>query len=187
MGRGGRGTGAALLAAAALLLAALPGAADVAEYQLKAACLYNFAKFVTWPPQAFASGNAPLVIGVVGEDPFGKTLEEAVAGKSVDGHALKVNRFDSFTPAEGAGLRKCHILFICYSEKDKVGDILGTLRGANVLTVSEIENFLLKGGGLLFDMEGKKVALQINVEAAKKSGLEISSRLLQVCKLYKSE
>ena len=88
--------------------------------------------------------------------------------KIIGGHALKVQRFEDFDAEQAGGLRKCHILFISYSLKDKVSDILATLKGANVLTVSEVENFLVQGGILLFDQEGRKIALQINTEAAKK-------------------
>jgi len=169
-------------------LAGIPGVrAEVSEYTVKAAFIYNFAKFVTWPDKALGKAGSPMVIGVVGDDPFGSALDDAVAGKSVDGHPLTVKRFDGFSDANAGALRKCHILFISYSEKDKVGDILTALKGASVLTVSEIEKFPLKGGVVLFDMEGSKVTLEINPEAAKKAGLEISSKLLQVAKVFKSE
>lgn len=159
----------------------------VSEYTLKAACLYNFAKFVTWPAQSFTTPASPLVIGVVGEDPFGKILDDTVADKTIGGHPIKVKRFDGFENSQASQIKKCHILFVCYSEKDKTGEILKALQGASVLTVSEIGNFLVRGGDLLFDQEGSKVALQINADAAKDAGLEISSKLLQVCKIYKSE
>jgi hypothetical protein len=161
-----------------ILALGLPALAD--EYGLKATALYNFAKFVTWPAKAFAGADAPLVIGVLGADPFGKNLDGVVEGKTINGHPLKVKRFS----AAADGLKSCHVLFICSSEKDKVGEVLGALKGSNVLTVSEIDNFPGKGGHLLLGMEGKKIALQINVGAAKKAGLEISSKLLQVCKIY---
>jgi hypothetical protein len=171
-----------------VFLIGIPGVwAEVSEYTVKAAFIYNFAKFVTWPAKSLGKAGSPMVIGVLGDDPFGSALDDAVAGKSVDGHPLTVKRFDGFSDANAGALRKCQILFISYSEKDKVGDVLTALKGASVLTVSEIEKFPLKGGDVLFDMEGSKVTLEINPEAAKKAGLEISSKLLQVAKIYKSE
>jgi len=168
----------------ALLAGGIPARADVSEYTVKAAYLYNFANFVTWPPGAFSGDGAPLVIGVVGEDPFGETLDKAINGKTAGGHPLKVKRFSSLEASGAAALKKCQILFICYSEKDRVSSILSAVKGSNVLTVSEIEGFSYKGGILLFDMVGSKISLVANTSAAKKAGLTISSKLLQICKIY---
>jgi hypothetical protein len=160
---------------------------QVSEYSVKAAYLFNFAKFVEWPSQAFSSGLAPMIIGVLGDDPFGDDLDHVVQGKMVDGHTIEIRRFEDFDPDQIAGLRRCQILFIAYSEKDQLGDILKSLKGASVLTVSEIENFPILGGMILFDQAGKKINLIVNPEAARRAKLEISSRLLQVSKVYKSE
>jgi hypothetical protein len=168
----------------ALLAGVVPARADVSEYTVKAAYLYNFANFVTWPPGVFSAAGTPLVIGVVGDDPFGDALDTAVNGKSAGGHPLKVKRFSSFEAAGAPALKKCQILFICYSEKDRVSSILSAVKGSNVLTVSEIEGFSYKGGILLFDMVGSKISLVANTGAAKKAGLMISSKLLQICKIY---
>jgi hypothetical protein len=169
-----------------LLLAAgyQPAAGEVTEYGVKAAFLYNFSQFVRWPDAAFASDDAPFVIGIVGEDPFGGALDEVVSTKSSGSHPISVKRFGGFTPQRAAALAKCQILFVSYSEKDQVHDILQALSGSKTLTVSDIENFPVKGGAIQFDQVGQKIGLVFNVNAAKKAGLSVSSQLLQVAKLY---
>ena len=145
------------------------------EYQLKAAFLFNFAKFVDWPPEAFTSTNAPMVIGILGEDPFGPDLENTIHNKSIAGRAIVHKRVTSLAEA-----RSCHILFISSSEKKRLPEIFGNLRGASVLTVSETDTFTELGGMINFVMEGKKIRFQINDDAAKSAGLKISSKLLGV-------
>jgi hypothetical protein len=164
-----------------LLLAALPkrATAGASEYAVKAAYLFNFTQFVQWPKGALADG-APLVIGIAGDDPFGSDLDDAVKGKSAGGHPLEVKRFGS------GKVGKCQVLFIAFSEKSRVKEILQSA-GKGVLTVSEIEQFPLKGGIIQFDQEGQKIVLTLNAAAAKKGGLTISSQLLQVAKLYGGE
>jgi hypothetical protein len=165
----------------------LPVSGQISEYAVKAAYLFNFAKFVEWPSQSFANGLAPLTIGVLGDDPFGDDLDQVVHGKMINGHGIEIRRFDGFDPDQIVKLRGCQILFISYSEKEQLGAILKSLKGASVLTVSEIENFPLLGGMILFDQVGKKIDLVVNPSAARQAKLEISARLLQVSKIYKSE
>ncbi len=171
-----------------LLLAAgpKPAAGEVSEYGVKAAYLYNFTQFVHWPQGALDDGS-PLVIGILGDDPFGAALDGAVQGKTAGGHTLQVKRLGDFSAGMGSKLAKCQVLFISYSEKDQVGEILKALKGASVLTVSEIDQFPVKGGVIQFDQEGQKITLTLNESAAKKAGLSISSQLLQVAKLYQAE
>jgi hypothetical protein len=145
------------------------------EYQLKALYLYNFAKFVEWPPESFPEPNAPLVIGVVGEDPFGPYLEEAVRNKTIGPHSFVVRHVRVSGDA-----RKCHILFISNSERRRLTDLLNGIRGVPVLTVCDLDRFLESGGIIRFYMEGKKVRFQINNDAAKHCDLKISSKLLQL-------
>src|SRR5664279_2589147 len=89
------------------------------EYQIKAAFLFNFAKFVEWPPEAFADANSPLVIGVLGENPFGDDLERTIRGKTINNRPLVIKEFRS--PAEATN---CHVLFISTSEKQRLPEIL---------------------------------------------------------------
>src|SRR6266571_184198 len=111
------------------------------EYQLKAAFLYNFAKFVEWPPEAFPEATAPFIIGVLGDNPFGGELARTVNNKTINGHP--------FTVKEGKAvyeLKTCHILFISKSEKKQLPEIMNVLGAASVLTVSEVDRFLRSGG-----------------------------------------
>ena len=158
---------------------ALPGqthSAEAQEYQVKAAFLYNFAKFVDWPGEPARAG-APLVIAVFGKDPFGPTLENVVWGKTVNGRPLLIRRTSRVEE-----LFPCHILFISSSEKRRLGEILQALGRASVLTVSDMEEFLQLGGIVRFLVEDNKVRFGINLEAARRTGLKISSKLLSLAK-----
>jgi len=170
------------LSLALLLLTAgpKPAVGEVSEYAVKAAYLYNFTQFVQWPKTALAGDS--LVIGIVGDDPFGASLDGAIQGKSAAGHPLEVKRFGSFSGKLG----KCQVLFISFSEKGRLKEILQAA-GKGVLTVSEIEHFPAKGGIVQFDQEGQKITIILNESAAQKAGLAVSSQLLQVAKLYKGE
>ena len=161
--------------------------AGITEYSVKGLFLYNFTKFVTWPEKSFSRAGAPLIIGVLGDDPFGETLNKTVDGKIVNGRPIQVRHFDGFDPRQAASIRKCHILFICSSENDDIGVILDAIKGSSVLTVSEYEGFPAKGGVILFFRKENRLALKINPEAAKKAGLQISSKLLQISEIYTVE
>lgn len=145
------------------------------EYQIKAAFLYNFAKFVEWPPQAFADVKSPIIIGVLGQNVFDNNLEKIIQGKTVNNRPFLFKEFHTATEATN-----CHILFISTSEKEKLPRILASLRGTSVLTVSETDQFIAAGGMINFVIEDQKVHFQINDEAAKKAGLKISSKLLSL-------
>jgi hypothetical protein len=147
------------------------------EYQVKAAYLYNFAKFIEWPPGAFDAGGAPFVVGVMGDDPFGSTLDQAISGKSVNGHPLMLKRMKW-----GQNLRGCHILFIGSSEKMRLSQLFDSLKGANVLTVGEIDRFGQRGGIITFVMEDDVVRFEINTSVAEQSRLKVSSKLLALAR-----
>ena len=161
------------------LLVAGDGRAQEAQpsaYQLKAAFLYNFAQFVDWSPTAFASNTAPFVIGILGENPFGRELEQTVRGKAVLNHALMVKEVRSVAEATNT----CHILFISASEKKRLAEIFAGLRGASILTVGEVDRFTESGGMVNFLQAGTKIRFQINDAAAKSAGLKVSSKLLSL-------
>lgn len=145
------------------------------EYQIKAAFIYNFARFVDWPPQAFATANAPMVIGVLGENPFGDNLQQAINGKVVNGHPLQFRQFDSLSDA-----LKCHVLFISQSEKKHLSKIIAKLKAAPILTIGETDGFIDAGGMIHLVLIQQKVRFQINNEAAKNAGLTMSSKLLSL-------
>jgi hypothetical protein len=142
------------------------------EYQVKAAFLFNFAKFVDWPARKFTEADSPLIIGIVGSDPFGGLLEEAVQDKRINDRTVTVRHIGSMEE-----LRKCHIIFVSRSEAERLGPILAEVRGDNVLTVGETDKFISHGGMINFVMVGDTVHFQINDSAARHAGLKISSKL----------
>ena len=147
----------------------------ILEYQVKAAFLFNFAKFVEWPEHAFADSTAPIVIGIIGVDPFGNDLDSMVVGQTIRGRNLEVKRFRRL-----ADLQFCHILFISASELPRLKRILEKINNASVLTVSEVANFTNAGGIInMFNLENK-VRFAINLNSAAHSGIKISSRLLKL-------
>jgi hypothetical protein len=152
------------------------------EYAVKAAFLYNFARFVEWPGEALGSGGAPLLLGVVGDDPFGSSIDQTVAGKNVNGHPIAVRRLKW-----GQNLRQCHILFISSSEARRLPQILESLRGSSVLTVADMDRFDQQGGIVRFLIEEGKVRFEINVDAADQAGLRISSKLLALAKIVRAQ
>jgi hypothetical protein len=152
------------------------------EYALKAVFLFNFAQFVDWPASAFADSQKPLVIGVLGNDPFGKYLDETIAGEKVNNRSLAVQRYQHIEDVD-----TCHILFICESEKGEINDIVAGLNGRSILTVSDIEGGAKAGIMIRFITEKKKVRLKINVEAAKSASLSISSKLLRLAEIVETE
>lgn len=147
------------------------------EYQVKAAFLYNFAKFVEWSPDAFSSSNMTLIVGVLGDDPFGSALDQIISGKSINGRQLTIKRLKW-----GQNLKDCQILFICASEQKRLSQILGSLKGTSVLTVSELNNFCQQGGMISFILEENKVRFVINTDVAEQARLRISSKLLTLAK-----
>ncbi|RAV98232.1 YfiR family protein [Pseudochryseolinea flava] len=148
------------------------------EYQVKAVFLYNFAQFVEWPKQAFTTDNAPLIIGVLGADPFGSYLDKTVKGENVNGHPIIVKRFQKIED-----IKNCHILFINITGKDRVREICEQLNAKNVLTVSDMPNFTKQGGIVKFYVEDNKTKIRINLEASKRADLSISSKLLRVAEI----
>jgi len=145
------------------------------EYQIKAAFLYNFAKFVKWPPQTFAQPESPIVIGVLGKNVFGGDLERTIRNKTFNNHPFQFKEFHSVTE-----VTHCQILFISTSEQERLPQIFKDLQGTSVLTVSETDHFIEAGGMINFVIEDKKIRFQINDEAAEKAGLTISSKLLSL-------
>ena len=144
------------------------------EYQIKAVFLFNFAQFVEWPADSFADPRSPLVIGVLGRDPFGAHLDEVVAGESVNQRPLLVRRFRRVEE-----IQTCHVLFISESENPRLGQILAHLTGRSILTVGDGEDFARRGGVIRFLMENKKIRFRINLTAAKAMNLTISSKVLR--------
>ena len=166
-----------LLAVAGLLASAGVTAAPT-EYQVKAVFLFNFSRFVEWPAAAFASADAPFVVGVFGHDPFGSDLDEVVKGKSVNGRPLVVRRLRR--AADGAG---CQILFIHQSEQRHLSEVLSAPERHSTLTVSDIPGAAQRGVMIRLVTEGGRVRMRVNVESARAAALVISSNLLRAAEI----
>jgi uncharacterized protein DUF4154 len=151
---------------------------ETAEYPLKLVFLYNFAKFVEWPSESFRFPGAPLVVCIVGHNPFSLGIEEELRTKPVGGHSVE---FVTLKPTDT--LSNCHIVFIPVTEKDQAARIVRSLRGSGALTVGESEGFALRGGIINFTLEGGNVHFEINRMAADRAGLKISSKLLSLAKI----
>lgn len=144
------------------------------EYRLKAAFLFNFAGFAEWPANAFAAADTPMVIGVLGDNPFDGFLDEAVHGEKVNGHPLAVKFYHSIAEAQS-----CQILFISASEEEHLEADLADLKGKNILTVSDLADFARRGGIIQMATENNKIRLKVNLNSAKASGVVLSSKLLR--------
>lgn len=147
------------------------------EYQVKAVFLFNFAQFVSWPSQN--SSDAPFLIGILGDDPFGSYLDETVRGEQVNNRGLTIQRFRRGS----SEVRNCKILFISQSERDRASQIISNLKGRNILTVSDIDGFADLGGMIQFFTERNKIRMRINLDAVKAANLKISSKLLRVAEV----
>jgi hypothetical protein len=154
------------------------GAQGYRVSDVEAAFIYNFAKFVEWPAEAFGRSDSPIAIGIVGEDPFGPVMEQITQGKQVDGHPFVIRRMHA-----SDDMRNRQILFISSSEGGKTKQLLERLRGTPVLTIGESRGFAKQGGVIDFVVEQGKVRFEINVGAARRARLNISSRLLSLAKI----
>jgi hypothetical protein len=151
------------------------------EERIKTAFLFNFMKFVDWPSGAFADNHAPMLIGVIGDDPLGGELEASLRGKNINGRELIIRRI-----AWPGDIRGMHILLVCASEARVAQDILASVKGNPVLTVGEMDRFGQQGGIINFFIEEKKVRFEINIDEADKARLKISSQLLTLARIIRN-
>jgi hypothetical protein len=168
------------LAATMLLPGLVLAVAD--EYQVKAVFLFNFGQFVEWPSGAYDTPNAPFVICVMGEDPFGKTLDDVVRGESVASRSLVVRRLSSADEVPG-----CNILFVGRGEPRLLPDALLAARGRSVLTVTDIDGAERQGAMIVLFNENNRIRMRINLAEAKASHLVISSKLLRPAEVIHPE
>jgi hypothetical protein len=150
------------------------GAEVPTEYQVKAVFVFNFSRFLEWSPQAFTAPNAPFVIGILGDDPFGARLDEAVRGEQIDQHPLVVRRFRNLSE-----IGNCQILYIDRSESAQLQQILLAMDHRSTLTVSELDQSSERGVMIQFMTENNHIRLRVNVDSARAAGLTISSKLLR--------
>jgi hypothetical protein len=150
------------------------------EYRIKAVFLFNFAQFAHWPPAAFADDQSPLVIGVLGADPFGPMLAEVVAGEKLGRHAFVVRHYDR---VEEVGA--CQILFISRSASGRLDRIIGSLRHRPILTVGDMDSFARRGGLIQLVTERNRIRLRVNLSAVDSAGLTLSSNLLRQAEIIR--
>jgi hypothetical protein len=151
-------------------------------YEVKTAFLFNFAKFIDWPPSSFVSPQSPFTICVLGQDPFGKVLDDTLQGKTIGNRPFAVRRLKDKTEA-----RRCQMVFVSTSESAPLAEIFGSMQGANVLLVGETPGFVASGGTIEFTIEDNHVRFAINTDAADRSGLKFSSKLLALAKIVHDE
>jgi len=167
-----------LMAEMVWVLSATPASAQTArapEYSLKAAYLFNFTQFIEWPSNCFVSAEAPIIIGVLGEDPFGGALDQAIRDKTLRGRPFEIRRSRRLGDLGG-----CHMVFVCASEAKRVPEILAANNKKSVVTISDLDRFGEQGGIIGFYTENNRLRFQINVGAAERAGIKISSQLLRL-------
>jgi hypothetical protein len=150
------------------------------EYQLKLAFLYNFAQFVQWPADAFGDSGAPLTICVAGENPFQGEIEQSLRGRAVEGHAVELRRLDP-----SADPHSCQMIFVRVTEVRAARRILANSKGSTTLTVGEAKGFAQGGGMINLIREENRLRFEVNIDAAARSRLKLSSKLLALAKIVK--
>jgi hypothetical protein len=165
------------LAAGLALLGAHPAAAQTVRAsasEVQAVFLFNFAQFVEWPAEAFADPKAPLVIGILGQDPFSSFLDETVRGETVRGRPFRVDRYRRLEE-----VKDCQILFISRSETKRLKEIVAALKDRPILTVSNADDLDRPGGIIRFILDQSRIRLSVDLEAAQAAKLTFSSKLLR--------
>jgi YfiR/HmsC-like len=169
------------LSVAAAANAQSSAAAASSEYLIKAGFIYNFAQLVQWPSAAFSKADSPIVIGILGTDPFGASIDRVVENKKLDGRTLVVKRLRWSKDLKD--LTECNILFISSSEKEHIADVINIVKWLPILTIGETPGFAARGGIINLTLEDNKVRFEVNIGAAKQANLNISSRLLALAKI----
>lgn len=148
------------------------------EYQVKSAFLYHFTQFVEWPATAFKTDDSPLIIGVLGPDPFGRYLDQSLKGEKAKEHPIVVRHYDKVEDAQEA-----HLLYVGYTEKGQFRAIVPSLKNKSILTVGDSPYFLNEGGMVRFFTDEQKIRFQINQQAYKREQLVLSSKMLRLADL----
>jgi hypothetical protein len=151
---------------------------DSSEYLIKAGFIYNFAKLVGWPGGAFAQADSPIVIGILGTDPFGGIIDRILADKKVDARRFVIKRLKW-----GMEFKDCDILFVGASETVHLEEVIRAVKGLPILTIGETPGFAKRGCIINLIVEDNKVRFEVNLDAAKQADLNVSSRLLALAKI----
>lgn len=152
------------------------------EYPVKLAFLYNFTKFVEWPPDSYRDASAPLRICVAGNDPFSDDLIRELQTRTVGGRRVEIKTLKS-----SDNLKRCHLVFVPATEKKRAAGIVAGLNGSSALTVGESAGFTGLGGMINFTVEDNKVHFEVNIDAAERARLKISSKLLILARIVKEQ
>lgn len=161
-----------LFLAAAMAQPATPAALPT-DYEVKAAFLYNFAKFVRWPDDA--AGGPRFVVAIVGDDPFGAVIDRAFLGKTVLGRAVEIRRTRVVREAATA-----QMAFIGSSERAHLAEVLGAFKGGSVLTVGDMDRFTDGGGMVGFRLKDSSVKFELNLRELKQARLQMSSQIIRL-------
>jgi hypothetical protein len=172
---------AILLCLASTALGVPADQAPTSEYQVKAAFIYNFAKFIEWPRDSLRADEGAFVITVLGEDPFGAILDDSLRGKTINNQKIMIRRV-----ARAEDIGDSQILFISDSERENLPKILKQLATAAILTVGEMDHFAERGGIIRFETDKRRIRLEINVVVAERARLKISSELLKLARIVPS-
>lgn len=159
---------------AMLPVVALAQEAAPSEYQVKARLLLVFLDFVEWPADAFSSDDAPVIIGVLGEDPFGKDLDQVLRNQQVRGRPIAVRR-----ARQAEDLLSAHLVFVSQSERNQLAEVLAILDRGPAVTLSEVNGFCRRGGILNFSIEDRKISFEANPSAARQKGIRLGAQLLK--------
>ena len=173
--------GALVLVAVLGVLRATPVWAQTStpvEYQVKAAFLFNFAKFVEWPPGAFLSETTPITLCVFGQDPFGGVLEEIARGEAIQNREVLIRQTN-----ELPSLNACQLIFVGNKEHKRLSELLNTVRGVSTLVVGETEGDAEAGAVIQFFSEGGQLRFAVNVDAMQRAKVSFSSKLLALAKI----
>jgi YfiR/HmsC-like len=172
--------GIAVLGASPLAAARQEGSAASPEYMIKAAYLLNFARLIEWPRDAFATADSPVTIGIIGDDPFGSALDLTVEGKRISNRRIAIQRLQW-----NQDLRRCHILFMSASESLRIGELASRVAGLPILIVGDTSRLATRGATINFTIEDDRVRFEVNVDAARRARLNVSSQILRVAKIVR--
>lgn len=150
------------------------------EYELKAAYLLNFSKFVEWPNEEEAGETKPFCVGILGKDPFKRNMEKIVAGKTAKKRPIVIRRGNELSDVEN-----CEIVFITTTDRRELERVIKILERDHALTVGESEQYMKAGGIIRFTLDKGKIRFEVNIDAAERAGLKISSKLLSLAKVVK--
>jgi hypothetical protein len=167
------------------LAAAIPTWAQASpsvEYQVKAAFLLNFIKFIEWPPEAFQNEKAPITLCVFGHDPFGGALDDIIRGRAVNNRTILARRIN-----ELRDLKSCHLVFVSAAEDKRLPEILNSLKDTSAIVVGEAAGFAERGGGIQFFLEDNRLRFAVNVDAVQRARLKLSSKLLALARIVHDE